>query len=60
MQAKHHMTTLIAFSSKYPSWKTLEGSITATKTLKSFRINGVEKLRNIFKIGKICFLGGIF
>ena len=40
MQAKYLEAKLIKSSSKYPSWKTLEGSITATKTLKSFRTNG--------------------
>ena len=37
LQAKHHVTKLIKFSSEYPSWKTLESSITATKILKSFK-----------------------
>ena len=37
MQSKRHVTKLIKFSSKYPSWKTLEGSITATKILKVSR-----------------------
>ena len=26
MQAKRHMTKLMKFSSKFPSWKTLKGS----------------------------------
>ena len=41
MQAKRHLTKLIKFSSKLPSWKTLMAvkldRITVTKILRSFR-----------------------
>ena len=60
MQAKHHITNLIKFSSKYPLLKALEGSITAIKTLKSFRTKGVRKLRDRFKIEKLVVLSEYF
>ena len=60
MQVKQHMTKLIKFSSKYPSWKNLEGSITATKILKSFRTNRVRKRKNRFKIEKFVVLAEYF
>ena len=56
MQAKRHMTKLIKFSSKYLSWKTLEGSITATKILK---VSGQTELGNE-GIDLRCCLGRIF
>ena len=57
---------MVKFSSKFPSWKTLEGSETqnasgtVTKILKYFRTNGCRKWRNGFKTEKFVVLAEYF